>query len=150
MSRTDKTRPHWVKTLDPYVHERYVHHDHIPGWNYKKNQETGRIVKVAITDGSCDFDPKTSSNYRRGGTNWTRDWHRCGWDLPHYYSWNHPYYRNPPAEDRRLYYWKPERNAVRMSNREMMRDWNANGDCDDDIAVVDQHRHTMYGGGWWD
>lgn len=150
MSRTDKTRPHWVKTLDSDNRDRYVRHDHVPAKIYEKNAN-GSIRLVGYDDGACDFDPETSTAYFRGGENrWNKN-NRCGWDLPYYYSWEHSYFRAPKPDERHHFYYSQERAAVRSSNRAMMRDWNANGDdFDDDVAIVAQHRHSCWGGGWWD
>lgn len=151
VSRTDKTRPHWVKTLDPNETDRYVKHDHTPTRIYERGHKNRTFRFIGYDDGACDFDPKTSTSYFRGGENRFDRRQRCGWDLPYYYSWGHSYFRSPKFDERHHFYYSKERAAVRSSNREMMRDWNANGDdFDDDIAVVRQHRHACWGGGWWD
>lgn len=151
MSKTDKTRPFWVKTLDYYEKSRYVEHDHRPKWGYGRTADGKYYKRHLETDVTCDFDPQASTLYSRGGQSYRDHDIRCGWTIPYYYSWNHWHYRPPTSEDRHRYYYDKERAAVRVSNREMAKDWNANGDdFDDDIAIADQHRHSSYRGGWWD
>jgi hypothetical protein len=125
MSRTDKTRPYWVKCNDPKVPTYHIH----------------RHQEWRSTPRECDdTGPYTSA----------KDYHAryCGRYIEHWVS--SPWGDYPSKAFRRVGYWQPERAATRMSTREAMRTYNSGGDVDDVDILTNQHRHATYSGGYWD
>jgi hypothetical protein len=166
MSKTDKTRPIWVKVLDPLAEGRYERHDHTERW-YPVYSETetevvahplisGGVIRRKLLewkfwDGSCTIDRDVSAYRRPHEPRSAWIGHHCGWTIDYYYSWNHWNYRSPKKIDRKVDYYDPERTHVRNTLRDMAREWNAYGDIEnDDATPMSQHRHSTWYGGWWD
>ena len=88
-------------------------------------------------EGACD----ASSRDERVG-----DRRTCWTTIPGATDAWDPYAKT--ARERSESYWEPERGAVRLS-LERARKQARVGDIVEDVPV-NQHRHGVFGGGWWD
>ncbi|MDH6245513.1 hypothetical protein [Mycobacterium sp. OTB74] len=130
MSHTDSHRPAWVQCND---HRRDVVADHshrchssggadcdLPAWPVDKHHNETR----------CCYHPAAELPQRIYGGSYVT-----------------PRSRKPY---RRMWFGS-ERTAQRAILRALTRDAMHGGDVDDDVIDHRQtHRHTEYGGGWWD
>ena len=118
MSRTDKDRPQWVRSLDP-TEDRYVVHHHTR-W------VSGRGIVMV----ECDL-----SDTRR-----PEPWRNCA-----YYARGSSWY-TPPSDLVSGVWWRPERMRQRSKLREIAKEYNGRDDEGDDFdADFDnyQHRHNV-------
>lgn len=92
----------------------------------------------------------------------SRTWHHAPWrvrsahpvghrrGLPHGLSPCYPWvHETAPTLDAHLFWWGPARAQMRDVLRAAVADWNTNGATDLEPEPR-QHRHAMWGGGWWD
>jgi hypothetical protein len=124
MSHTEKDAPDWVQILTGFAESREWHR--------------GCPQAMPPGDRPCDIDD--ARGRRTIGHCW-RSWYRPGCRY---------YYTPPPRRQiRRLFYYKSERAQIRAQLEAARRDWNTCGDTDIDPPGR-QHRHSPWGGGWWD
>ncbi len=157
MSRTDKDRPYWVKTNDPHEN-RYIWHDHRPrvircisgerevewtSYDYMtgKYRVAGTRTERTFYRGSipveCDLAPTPKSKRERRGA-------RCSYEVlgPDYRKY---WQGSPPKWWADMMNHNPMRRDSRDVLREVVKEYNSNGECDDP-ELYTPHRHT----GWWD
>lgn len=109
------------------------------GWTIAwESGPTAERVNAAVPFGpfACDID-----DVHGRCTRWIED--RDRW----------PYTGPIGKTNRRTYYHAPERAAVRNSLRRALNEARYGGDPYenvDEVVPTGQHRHAMYGGGWWD
>lgn len=162
MSDTDKDLPGWVRAVrDPnrveshstgcllnplrrdsrMAYRRYLTTEtvvevrtspHDPDITYTRTVEREvvrhGVIRVEITPHECDIE---SRNGRCRA--WLSDGHRC----------------DKSRDDRHLLYFAPERASVRDALRAARDEYNTFGDTDIEPDNR-QHRHAVWGGGWWD
>lgn len=104
------------------------------GWTIAWESGSSSRVTAAVPFGpfECDIDDVSGRCSR-----WIEDRDRM------------PYTGPIGKTNRRTYYSAPERAAVRGSLRRALTEYNATGDVDE-VTPTSQHRHAMWGGGWWD
>lgn len=69
----------------------------------------------------------------------------CGYSIP----WS--YFRNDATKEIcHNSYWAPLRNDERIVLNSLVRDYNTYGEVDEDFFIQENHRHSRYGGGYWD
>lgn len=128
MARTDKTDPFWVQSQhDPHATIRH-------GWaceHRTRNQWNTSIPQP------CDLPEVGAPGNRH--TECRRWSHDVWWRL----------YKGANAWDTHTFYYGPERARTRTELISARRDYNTYGETDVDVSI-DQHRHTPWGGGWWD
>jgi hypothetical protein len=128
MAHTDKTDPYRVQVHnDPHA---VVFHHHC----CEDNPQPSRLITRTQP---CDLP--NVGEYTRG-----TDCHR--WS---YATWLRLYNGGGNAHDTHTFYYGPERARTRTALNAARRDYNTHGDTDVDVRT-DQHRHTPWGGGWWD
>lgn len=125
MSRTDKDRPFWVKLNDPSENRTDDHMHHTRGLWSKD------------WDGVCDIDKPYGPTLKR----WAgRNCHRM---IHNYNPWD-----DPTKEDRDLLYYGPLRASERDTLKKAAKEYNTTGDTED-VFLQEKHRHSMFGGGYW-
>lgn len=90
----------------------------------------------------CDMSPNKESTY--GGTNKCRFYYDYNVDSSYYRFFYHP-----SKEDRRDYYYKPERQHTRNSLNEAKKDYNTNGDTDIE-PIKNRNPSGPWLNGYWD
>lgn len=149
MSRTDKDRPWWIRNHDETDGLREVH-DHRARWKWLCDcprpwwAVTGGRHRIGEgtwgwSEGECEIDSRVDD----GRKSWRVSCYRERIDRLSFYG-------SASREWRRARYWGPERAADRAIHRNLVKDWNTFGDCDDSAVQLNQHRHATFGGGWWD
>jgi hypothetical protein len=64
--------------------------------------------------------------------------------------WDRRFYVWPPRSfDRHVYWWGPDRANARDLLKSAAKEHRAAGVVDSEPEPI-QHRHAMWGGGWWD
>lgn len=131
MSRTDKDEPHWVRGLHSETRTPSHH------WDCEASQEHHGAWRRSSTPlRECDLDNPHTHGWR----------HACSWapNDRHKYTWT-----SRPPKDLIHDYYGSERGYVRDLLHEAIKEYQGSGDTDVDV-VNRQHRHTPWGGGWWD
>lgn len=154
MSRTDKTRPARVRAVDPLDRSRRETHDHAPRRVYEYARRTTRSARTIVSrrweDGHCDWEGDGRSLYWAPHESRWGAAPRCGWELEWWWSPKHPS-TPPPSRSHLQRMWRdPERAHVRDTLHGMAREWNGNGDIENDDAtpVRPAKRSPWYGGRW--
>lgn len=129
VSRTDATRPYWVRVRDN-SERRIAHHMHERrGWRPYRGMS-------AITS-ECDLDEHDSRPFHE------RYFGSCSYSLVH----ERPF-SSCPAWYRAVSWQKPERIRERDDLRAMAREYNTYGDLEEDgDFACPQHRHRS--SQWW-
>lgn len=132
MSRTDKDAP-WRVRVEWF---KPSHHTRCPDYIQRRWQHWNG-------DRPCDLPPEPDRHHRRSWTHPTGcTWEPTGWDR-RYYTW-------PPNHlDRHAYWWGPDRANTRDLLKSAAKEYRAASEVDSVPDPV-QHRHAMWGGGWWD
>lgn len=67
------------------------------------------------------------------------------------HQWSRRWSGHVPRRVRKSKYWAPERSYVRGGLRQAINAHRAGGDVEDtSTALTNQHRRSIFGGGWWD
>ncbi len=160
MSRTNKDRPHWVKTNDP-LENRYEHHDHRPrvvrcitgerevtetrGGYFGTSTYTRTRIERTFYSGSipveCDLEPATINwRWKPKGQRFRQ---RCTYEV---YGPNYKRYWSGHAPKWYIdcVYHNPMRRDARDVLREAVKEYNATGETDLEPTVLADS------GVWWD
>lgn len=125
MSRTDKDVPNWV-TAEFW---RPNHH-----FRCQAGRPAGR--PCTLPDNPVRQHPVRISWRGRGSG--------CYW-------WPELRYKGytPSSQDRRWYWWGPDRARVRDACHKAMQEYNGSGESEAEVPQWN-HRHNPLHGGWWD
>ena len=131
MSRTYKDRPYWVRQNDKSEVRVADHMHHTPMFYRPDSNFWGEI-------GVCDIDKPMTGSYKIDRKR------NCDYRLPNVRWWDRPrrFYRNS-------HYYAPVRLIERDTLDKSAKQYNTMGEVDD-VDLPQQHRHSPYGGGYWD
>lgn len=137
MSRTDKDRPYRVRVNDPSEAKDRSHRH--TSFGARGTNFLGEEYGYAD---HCTIDEPTLHRSNRDPLNRPP----CEAHLAFQYR---PGSR-PKPKDVRDAYWSPARQAERSALQSMAAEFNATGTIENEPTMPEQHRGSMYGGGWWD
>lgn len=133
MSRTWKTDPSFVKRRRAKKFSQWHRcRQHRAPWQISKLNDT-----CSLSD-EPQFYPRYDQRFWSGNCSWHAE---LTFPEQAKFEAAHPGMRNERWE-----WHQHDRRAARDTNHAMMREWNGNGDVNDDIARVDKHNHS----GRWD
>ncbi len=137
MSRTRKDRPYRVRVNDPRE-AKTVFHNHEAfgrsGIDYRGNE-------YGYAD-HCTADERTTHLSNRDSTN-RRPCER-------HLAWQYGPCNHVSRQELVGGYWAPARQVERVTLHQLTAEFNALGEVDTEPVLPEQHRHAMFGGGWWD
>lgn len=137
MSRTRKDRPYRVRVNDK-SEPKQLRHSHasfaVTGINFL-GEEFGYADHCTIEEPVVHRSNRDPMNRPP-----------CEADL----AFQHRTGSRPSRKDVRDAYWSPARQAERYALQSMAAEFNTTGDIETEPVMPDQHRGSMYGGGWWD
>lgn len=172
MSRTDHHSPPHIRGHHAHLDGRRTeaqhaytcieYRDYFTGRRYHRTHEISRVEHAVAEANGWDLAPRWDdfNTATHGYYRVPIVFHDCDIDSAHgkCSRWvddrdRMPYTGPVGKVNRRIYYRTPERAAVRASLRRALREARYGGDYNetvDEIVPTAQHRHAIYGGGWWD
>jgi hypothetical protein len=127
MSRTDKDVPNWVRT--EYYTPHHARRCPNGWWNADRHLD---VQECTLTPTPVRASPST---LKETSCHWSPSW-----------VWKN---YTPSSQDRRWYWWGPDRARVRDACRKAAQEYNGSGETEIEVPQWNHH-HTPISGGWWD
>jgi hypothetical protein len=146
MSRTNKDKPHWVRTkwyvpVHIYCREASYSAPRL-GLRY------GRYRRPGLRDCDLPIEPVYANPRLLTWLKPPLEPSHCYWEATWPVRWNYPYTRPPRRDDRHLGWWGPDRRLVRDQCRKAIQEYHGSGDIE--IIVSIRHHTHSPAKGWWD